>query len=134
MIYAFVAAIIYIFKWYFSACSQASEVGMSCTYIDLCPLSPDNRYVHLLNVIVLTRSIFHPRHNCLFYSIKEAELQGQLDAPLSHAAEPSVRHHVEVQQRYVENLRREIQTEQRRAESELEREEAHLQQQHGESE
>lgn len=62
------------------------------------------------------------------------ELQGQLEAPLSHAEEPSVRQHVEVQQRFVENLGEEIQIEQRRAESELEREQARLQQQHSESE
>lgn len=107
---------------------------MSCTYIDLCPLTPDDRYIQPMNISVLTQPIFHPRPNCLFHSIKEAEIQGQLDAPISHAEEPSVRQHVEVQQRYVENLRQEIQNEQRRAESELQREQAHLQQQHSESE
>lgn len=29
---------------------QASEVGMSCTYIDLCPLTPDGRYMQPLNI------------------------------------------------------------------------------------
>lgn len=69
----------------------------------------------------------------LFYSIEEEELQGQLGACLSPAEEPTVRQHVEVQQRFVESLRQEIQAEQRRAESELEREQAHLRQQHNES-
>lgn len=107
---------------------------MSCTYIDLCPLTPDDRYIRPVNLSVLTQPIFHPRFNCLFHSTKEAEIQGQLDAPISHAEEPSVRQHVEVQQRYVENLQQEIQNEQRRAESELQREQARLQQQHSESE
>lgn len=57
-----------------------------------------------------------------------------LQGELSHAEEPSLRQHVEVQQRYVENLRRQIQVEQRQAESELETEQAHLQQQHSEGE
>lgn len=26
-------------------CFQASKVGMTCTYIDLCPLTPDDRYI-----------------------------------------------------------------------------------------
>lgn len=84
-------------------------------------------------VVLPTQLISYLRCNCPFPSIKDVELQGQLDGPLSHAEEPSVRQHVEVQQRFVENLRQEIQIEQRRAESELEREQAHLQQQHGES-
>lgn len=81
-----------------------------------------------------TQFIFYLGCNCLFHSIKDVELQGQLDARLSNAEEPSVRQHVEVQQRFVESLRQEIQVEQRRAESELEREQAHLQQQHSQSE
>ncbi|CAG13138.1 unnamed protein product, partial [Tetraodon nigroviridis] len=118
---------------------RASEVGMSCTYIDLCPLTPDGRYRQPLNVspsctevVLPTQLIFYLLWNCLFHSIKDVELQGQLDVPLSRAEEPSVRQDVEVQQRFVENLRQEIQLEQRRAESELEREQAHLQQQHSE--
>lgn len=85
-------------------------------------------------VILPTQLIFYLGCNYLFHSIKDVELQGQLDDPLSHAEEPSVRQHVEVQQRLVENLRQEIQIEQRRAESELEREQVHLQQQQSESE
>lgn len=61
------------------------------------------------------------------------KLQGQPSAGVSRTEEPATRHHVEVQQCYVENLRQEIQAEQRRAEKELEREQAHLQRQHGES-
>lgn len=85
-------------------------------------------------VILSTQFIFYPGCNCPFHSIKDVELQGQLNHPLSHAEEPSVRQHVEVQQRFVENLRQEIQIEQRRAESELEREQADLREQHSESE
>lgn len=114
---------------------------MSCTYIDLCPLTPDGRYMQPLivspsctEVVLPTQLIFYLLWNCLFHSIKDVELQGQLDVPLSRAEEPSVRQDMEVQQRFVENLRQEIQLEQRRAESELEREQAHLQQQHSESE
>ncbi|XP_070834692.1 uncharacterized protein stard9 [Chaetodon trifascialis] len=86
---------------------RASEGGMSCTYIDLCPLTPD-------------------------HSVEEVKLQEQLGACLSPSEEPTARQHVEVQQRYVENLRQEIQAEQRQAERELEREQAHLRQQHSE--
>nr|XP_046268168.1 stAR-related lipid transfer protein 9 isoform X2 [Scatophagus argus] len=86
---------------------RASEVGMSCTYIDLCPLTSD-------------------------HSVEEPKLQGQLGAGLPPSEEPIARQHVEVQQRYVESLRQEIQAEQRRAERELEREQAHLRQQHSE--
>ncbi|XP_040916312.1 stAR-related lipid transfer protein 9 isoform X2 [Toxotes jaculatrix] len=85
---------------------HASEGGMTCTYIDLCPLTPD-------------------------HSIEEA-LQGQQGASLSPSEEPTVRQRVEEQQRYVESLRQEIQAAQRRAERELEREQAHLRQQHAE--
>lgn len=67
------------------------------------------------------------------YSVEEVKLQGQLGACLSPSEEPTARQHLEVQQRYVENLRQEIQAEQRRAERELEREQAHLRQQHSES-
>lgn len=70
---------------------------------------------------------------CLFYSVKEVELQGQLGAVLSPSEESTARQHVEEQQRYVESLRQEIQAEQRRAERELEREQAHLRQQYSES-
>lgn len=62
------------------------------------------------------------------------KLPGQPGACLSPAEEPTIRQHVEVQQRYVESLRQEIQAEQRWAERELEREQAHLRQQHSESE
>ncbi|XP_044023111.1 stAR-related lipid transfer protein 9 isoform X2 [Siniperca chuatsi] len=86
---------------------RASEGGMTCTYIDLCPLMPD-------------------------HSVEEVKLQGQLGACLSPSEEPTARQRVEVQQRYVESLRQEIQAEQRRAERELEREQAHLRQQHSE--
>lgn len=107
---------------------------MSCTYIDLSPMTPDDRYIQPLNVGVLPQPLSHLRPNCPFRSINKVEIQGQLDAPISPAEEPSVRQHVEVQQRYVENLRQEMQLEQRRAESELQREQAHLRQQHSESE
>ncbi|XP_062253184.1 stAR-related lipid transfer protein 9 [Platichthys flesus] len=86
---------------------RASEGGMNCTYIDLCPLTPD-------------------------HSVEEAQLQEQLGACLSCSEEPTVRQRVEEQQRYVEGLREEIQAAQRRAEEGLEREQAHLQQQHAE--
>ncbi|XP_044230583.1 stAR-related lipid transfer protein 9 isoform X1 [Thunnus albacares] len=86
---------------------RASEGGMPCTYIDLCPLAPD-------------------------HSDKQVELQGQLGASLSPSEEPTARQRVEEQQRYVESLRQEIHSEQRRAERELEREQAHLRQQHSE--
>ncbi|XP_041668155.1 stAR-related lipid transfer protein 9 isoform X2 [Cheilinus undulatus] len=86
---------------------RASESGMTCTYIDLCPLSPD-------------------------HSAEEVKLQGQLGDCLPPSEEPTARQRVEVQQRYVESLRQEIQAEQRRAERELEREQAHLRQQHSE--
>ncbi|XP_049917577.1 stAR-related lipid transfer protein 9 isoform X2 [Epinephelus moara] len=84
---------------------RASEGGMTCTYIDLCPMTPD-------------------------LSVEEVKLQGQLGASLSPSEEPTARQRVEEQQRYVESLRQEIQAEQRRAERELEREQAHLRQQH----
>ncbi|KAM7376165.1 hypothetical protein PAMP_005910 [Pampus punctatissimus] len=86
---------------------RASESGMTCTYIDLCPLAPDN-------------------------SVEEVKLQGQPGACLSPNEEATTRQRVEEQQRYVESLRQEIHSEQRRAERELEREQAHLQQQHSE--
>ncbi|XP_060938499.1 stAR-related lipid transfer protein 9 isoform X2 [Limanda limanda] len=86
---------------------RASEGGMNCTYIDLCPLTPD-------------------------HSVEEAKLQEQLGACLSGSEEPTVRQLVEEQQRYVEGLRQEIQAAQRRAEEGLEREQAHLRQQHAE--
>ncbi|XP_070776842.1 uncharacterized protein stard9 [Enoplosus armatus] len=86
---------------------RASEGGMTCTYIDLCPLTPD-------------------------HSVEEVKLQGQLGACLCPSEEPTARQRVEVQQRYVESLRQEIQAEQRKAERELEREQAHLRQQHSE--
>lgn len=83
--------------------------------------------------ITVFQAVFYPRSVCLFYSVEEVKLQGQLGACLSPAEEPTIRQHVEVQQRYVESLRQEIQAEQRRAERELEREQAHLRQQHNES-
>ncbi|XP_047197507.1 stAR-related lipid transfer protein 9 isoform X2 [Hippoglossus stenolepis] len=86
---------------------RASEGGMNCTYIDLCPLTPD-------------------------HSVEEAKLEEQLGACLSGSEEPTVRQRVEEQQRYVESLREEIQAAQRRAEEGLEREQAHLRQQHAE--
>ncbi|XP_034000295.1 stAR-related lipid transfer protein 9-like [Trematomus bernacchii] len=86
---------------------RASEGGMSCTYIDLCPLTPDQ-------------------------SVEEENLQGQLGACLSPSEEPAARQSVQEQQSYVESLRQEIQAEQRRAERELEREQALLRQQHTE--
>ncbi|XP_070698533.1 uncharacterized protein stard9 [Pempheris klunzingeri] len=86
---------------------RASEVSMTCTYIDLCPSTPD-------------------------HSVEEVELQGQLGACLSPGEEPTARQCVEEQHCYVESLRQEIQAEQRRAERELEREQAHLRQQHSE--
>ncbi|KAM6968655.1 uncharacterized protein stard9 [Tautogolabrus adspersus] len=86
---------------------RASESGMTCTYIDLCPLSPD-------------------------HSVEEVKLQGQLGDCLSPSEEPTARQRVEAQKRYVESLRQEIQAEQRRAERELECEQDHLQQQHSE--
>ncbi|XP_042356076.1 stAR-related lipid transfer protein 9 isoform X2 [Plectropomus leopardus] len=86
---------------------RASEGGMTCSYIDLCPLSPDR-------------------------SVEEVKLQGQLGASLSPSEELTARQRVEEQQHYVESLRQEIHAEQRRAERELEREQAHLRQQHSE--
>ncbi|KAM8737400.1 uncharacterized protein stard9 isoform 2-T2 [Acanthopagrus schlegelii] len=86
---------------------RASEGGMSCTYMDLCPITTDR-------------------------SVEEVTLQGRLGACPSPTEEPAARQHVEMQQRYVESLRQEIQAEQRRAERELEREQAHLRQQHSE--
>ncbi|XP_029349969.1 stAR-related lipid transfer protein 9 isoform X2 [Echeneis naucrates] len=87
---------------------RASESVMTCTYIDLCPLSSNP------------------------HSVEEAKLQGQPGACLSPSEVPTVRQRVEEQQRYVESLRQEIQAAQRRAERELEREQAHLRQQHTE--
>ncbi|XP_074515927.1 uncharacterized protein stard9 isoform X2 [Sebastes fasciatus] len=86
---------------------RASEGGMTCTYIDLCPLTPD-------------------------HSVEEVKLPGQLGACLSPSEELTARQRMEEQQRYVESLRQEIQAEQRRSERELEREQAHLRQQHSE--
>ncbi|XP_018519074.1 uncharacterized protein stard9 isoform X2 [Lates calcarifer] len=86
---------------------RASEGGMTCTYIDLCPLTPDD-------------------------SVKDTKLQGQLGASLSPSEETNARQRVEEQQCYVESLRQEIQAAQRRAERELEREQALLRQQHTE--
>ncbi|XP_063765106.1 stAR-related lipid transfer protein 9 isoform X2 [Eleginops maclovinus] len=86
---------------------RASEVGMSCTYIDLCPSTPDQ-------------------------SAEEVNPQGQQGACLSPSEEPAARQRVQEQQCYVESLRQEIQAEQRRAERELEREQALLRQQHTE--
>ncbi|KAJ4939755.1 hypothetical protein JOQ06_029191 [Pogonophryne albipinna] len=86
---------------------RASEGGMSCTYIDPCPLTPDQ-------------------------SVEEVNLQGQLGACLSPSKEPAARQSLQEQQSYVESLRQEIQAEQRRAERELEREQALLRQQHTE--
>ncbi|KAK5886732.1 hypothetical protein CesoFtcFv8_017736 [Champsocephalus esox] len=86
---------------------RASEGGMSCTYIDLCPLTPDQ-------------------------SVEEVNLHGQLGACLSPSEEPAARQSLQEQQSYVESLRQEIQAEQRRAERELEREQALLRQQHTE--
>ncbi|XP_031165843.2 stAR-related lipid transfer protein 9 [Sander lucioperca] len=86
---------------------RASEGGMTCTYIDLCPLTPD-------------------------HSVEEVKLQSQLGACLSPSEEPTARQRMEEQQHYVESLRQEIQAEQKRAERELEREQAHLRQQHSE--
>ncbi|XP_022606509.1 stAR-related lipid transfer protein 9-like [Seriola dumerili] len=84
---------------------RASEGGMTCTYIDLCPLTPD-------------------------HSVEEAKLQGQPGACISPSEESTARQRLEEQQHYVESLRQEIQAAQRRAERELEREQAHLRQQH----
>ncbi|XP_023286528.1 stAR-related lipid transfer protein 9 [Seriola lalandi dorsalis] len=84
---------------------RASEGGMTCTYIDLCPLTPD-------------------------HSVEQAKLQGQSGACISPSEESTARQRVEEQQHYVESLRQEIQAAQRRAERELEREQAHLRQQH----
>ncbi|XP_037342358.2 uncharacterized protein stard9 [Pungitius pungitius] len=86
---------------------RASEGGMTCTYIDLCPMTLD-------------------------HSVEDVKLPDQLGAGASPTEEPTARQRVEEQQRYVESLRHEIQAEQRRAERELEREQAHLQQQHSE--
>ncbi|KAI9541043.1 hypothetical protein NQZ68_034804 [Dissostichus eleginoides] len=86
---------------------RASEGGMSCTCIDLCPLTPDQ-------------------------SVEEVNLQCHLGACLSPSEEPAARQSVQEQQSYVESLRQEIQAEQRRAERELEREQALLRQQHTE--
>ncbi|XP_034531253.1 stAR-related lipid transfer protein 9 isoform X2 [Notolabrus celidotus] len=86
---------------------RASESGMTCTYIDLCPLSPD-------------------------HSVEDIKLQGQLGDCLSPSEEPTARQRVEEQQCYVESLRQEIHAEQRQAERELEREQTHLRQQHNE--
>ncbi|KAF3845190.1 hypothetical protein F7725_008353 [Dissostichus mawsoni] len=87
---------------------RASEGGMSCTYMDLCPLTSDQ-------------------------SVEEVNLQCQLGACLSPSEEPAARQSVQEQQSYVESLRQEIQAEQRRAERELEREQALLRQQHTEN-
>ncbi|XP_047193627.1 stAR-related lipid transfer protein 9 isoform X2 [Scophthalmus maximus] len=84
---------------------RASEGGMTCTYVDLCPLTPD-------------------------HSVEEANPGEQLSLPAGE--EPTVRRRVKEQQCYVESLRQEIQAAQRRAERELEREQAHLRQQHTE--
>ncbi|XP_077945787.1 uncharacterized protein stard9 isoform X2 [Gasterosteus aculeatus] len=84
---------------------RASEGGMTCTYIDLCPMTLD-------------------------HSVEDVKLPDQLGAGVSPTEEPTARQRVEEQQRYVESLRHEIQAEQRRAERELEREQAHLRQQH----
>ncbi|KAI4804350.1 hypothetical protein KUCAC02_025980 [Chaenocephalus aceratus] len=86
---------------------RAREGGVSCTYIDLCPLTPDQ-------------------------SVEEVNLHGQLGACLSPSEEPAARQSLQEQQSYVESLRQEIQAEQRRAERELEREQALLRQQHTE--
>ncbi|KAG7237993.1 hypothetical protein INR49_031347 [Caranx melampygus] len=86
---------------------RTSEGGMTCTYIDLCPSTPD-------------------------HSVEEVKLQGQLDTCVSPSEESTARQRVEEHQRYVESLRQEIQAAQRRAERELEREQAHLRQQHAE--
>lgn len=87
----------------------------------------------LFGCVLPSQSVFYPRSMCLFYSVEEVEVQGQLGACLSPSEEPTARQRVEGQQRYVESLRQEIQAEQRRAERELEREQAHLRQQHIES-
>ncbi|TNN56523.1 StAR-related lipid transfer protein 9 [Liparis tanakae] len=84
---------------------RASEVGMTCTYIDLCPSTPN-------------------------HSVEDVTLQSQPGACLSPGEQPTARQRLEEQQRYVESLRHEIQAEQRKAERELEREQAHLLQQH----
>ncbi|XP_068436035.1 uncharacterized protein stard9 isoform X2 [Clinocottus analis] len=86
---------------------RASEGGMTCTYIDLCP-SKDN------------------------HSVEDVKLQSQQGACLSPGEQPTARQRLEEQRRYVESLRQEIQAEQRRAERELEREQAHLRHQHTE--
>ncbi|XP_035529303.1 stAR-related lipid transfer protein 9 isoform X1 [Morone saxatilis] len=86
---------------------RASESGMTCTYIDLCPLTPE-------------------------HSVEDVKIQGQLGACLSPSEEPTARQRLEAQQRYVDSLRQEIQAEQRQAERELEREQAHLRQHHSE--
>ncbi|KAM4542480.1 uncharacterized protein stard9 isoform 2-T2 [Odontesthes bonariensis] len=86
---------------------RASEGGMTCTYSDFCPLTPDD-------------------------GVKELKLPQQLGDCLSPTEEPAVRQRVEEQKRYVESLRQEIQAEQRRTERELEREQAYLRQQHTE--
>ena len=70
---------------------------------------------------------------CLFYSVEELKLQGQLGTCVSPNEDPTARQCVEEQQLYVESLRQEIQAAQRLAERELEREQAHLRQQHTES-
>ncbi|XP_068194414.1 uncharacterized protein stard9 isoform X2 [Antennarius striatus] len=83
---------------------RASEGGVSCTFIDLCPLTPDTSV--------------------------DVKLCQEVGAGLPPSEENSARQHVEVQQRYVERLRQEIQAEQRLAQRDLEREQTHLQQQH----
>ncbi|XP_034050743.1 stAR-related lipid transfer protein 9 isoform X2 [Thalassophryne amazonica] len=83
---------------------RASESGMTCKYIDLCPLTSE-------------------------HSTEELTFKGQPAACLSPSEEPTDRQRVKEQQRYVECLRQEIQAEQRQAERELEREQAHLRQQ-----
>ncbi|KAF7665786.1 hypothetical protein LDENG_00131540, partial [Lucifuga dentata] len=86
---------------------RASEGGMTCTYIDLCPLTSD-------------------------HSVGGGEFVGKPVAGLSPGEEPTAKQHFQEQQHYVESLRQEIQAEQRRTERELEREQAHLRQQHKE--
>ncbi|AWP16267.1 Kinesin-like protein [Scophthalmus maximus] len=118
---------------------RASEGGMTCTYVDLCPLTPDHSGFNLKssalspNRYILTSkflSLFHPGSLCLYYSVEEANPGEQLSLPAGE--EPTVRRRVKEQQCYVESLRQEIQAAQRRAERELEREQAHLRQQHTE--
>ncbi|XP_054652369.1 stAR-related lipid transfer protein 9 isoform X2 [Dunckerocampus dactyliophorus] len=88
---------------------RGSEGGMTCSYIDLCHLTPD-----------------------LSKEGDQAKLLGQPAACLFPGEGSSSRQRLEEQQRYVESLRQEICSEQRRAERELEREQAHIRQQHSE--